>query len=634
MEDADPKERLDSELFEYLVGKKDIAGQLVIICASAGVGKTTLARQLTVDLANRTDANRIIPTYVEASHWGKLKLESINELWEIIENSIRTFSPNLTISEELFEHCLKHGYLAFIFDGFDELCGHRYSPFRSREVLERLANIATESNAKIALTTRTLYWKAEIQESPGNVTILNLATFNTQQAKGYFQKFFSKNAKARDRAVTLYKKLVKANVPPSEGGVRTQFANLPLCVGMIAEYVRIGATGPLTPQSGKGLVRDILYQICDREKKRKKLLTEAEDQLIALEDIAVDQSEAFRPEFDLELLEIAGFDENDISRLIDHPLVTTDDNVKYRFNYDFSPQYLKAFFLFKEIQATDGLKKRDMWKIMSREANGRGFILEHVLLLMSLDNLEDISNCYQDIPSQYDEAKSFLFHLAKQIIDQSGFHKTRNERTNVLFSTFDADFNDRNVISGLYLIGNIAGLDLSGVTLRNCVFADVVFTRCDANTETIFDTCRFSGELDFQNVEKKAWSQVKLNDCTLLPPSNLIWEEIRGESLETREKHVMDALSLALSKFWYHGQFKKSIRKDNWRRGSLGHSIYCDKILKAMLKLQLVEEVSISGVSEGGYVFSMKSVSDLQRFMDNRQLAGKIREVYDYLVRD
>jgi hypothetical protein len=117
-----------------------------------------------------------------------------------------------------------------------------------------------------------------------------------------------------------------------------------------------------------------------------------------------------------------------------------------------------------------------------------------------------------------------------------------------------------------------------------------------------------------------------------MPPTNLIWEEILGESFGTKEEHILDALRLTLNKFWYHGRLKQSIIKQYWRKGSLGHSIYCDPLLKAMLKHKLIEEVKISGVSEGGYAFSRDSVADLQRFMDNRQLTGKIRDVYNTVV--
>ena len=632
-EGGDPHDRFDDEIFDYLSGKEDLSGNLLVVCASAGVGKTTLARHLTVRLVDRSSDYRMIPTYVEASHWGKLKLESIDDLWEIIENSIRTFSPTLAIPEHLFEHCVKHGYLAFVFDGFDELCGQRHSQFRPREVLERLANIAKESNARICLTTRTLYWQSEIDDPPDNTRILSLAPFNTQQAKGYFQKYFHDDISSRDRAITLYKKLIESNVPPSKGGSRVQFVNLPLCVGMIAEYVRLGATGHLSPQSGKGIVRDVLYQICEREKGRKNLLTDAQTQLMAFEEIALDQADVLAPEFDLELLEIAGFDGKDMASLIDHPLITTTDGERYRFNYEFLPQYLRAFCL-SNAMASDAVVWTDnMWKMMCREAHAKGYLLEHMLDLVSDDILDRIKICNKNVPIRFEEARSFLLRLAKSIVDHAPEFVTREERTTGLFSVFSEGFRSNGIVGDLYVVGHINELNLVGIHFVNSTFVDTVFIRCDADGTTKFENCTFSGELDFRDCPKEGWKAVELDNCVLLPPSNLVWEEIRGALTGTKEEHVTDAMRLALGKFWHHGRLKRSIRRNNWQRGSLGHSIYRDSILQAMLKEKLIEEVHISGVSEGGYAFSMESVTDLQRFMDNRQLTGKIRAVYDLLVR-
>lgn len=631
-ENCDPKEHLDDEILDFLIGKRDLSSNLLIVSASAGVGKTTLSRHLSVELSKKSKNYRIIPAFVESQHWRKLNIGSIDELWEVIENSIRNFSPNLRISEQLFEHCLKNGNLVFIFDGFDELCGHRDSQFSPNDILQKLSEISKESNAKIILTTRTLYWESEIKEPPDNVKILKLAPFNTQQAKGYYQKFFAKDKSMRDRAMNMYRQLIESNIPPTIGGARVQFVNLPLCVGMIAEYVNIGGTGDLTPQSGKGIIRDVLYQICDREKKRQNLLTNAEDQLNAFELISVDQFDMSMPEFDIELLAIAGFDETDIPRLISHPLLTTENRKTYRFNYEFLPQYLRAFYISKIILSKKTCEVSDIWRIMCREANGKGHLFEHMLAIISEDDISKIESCVTDIPSKFKEASSFLFHLSKQIIDRSNLFVTKEEKTVAIFSVFNKTFNKDNQIKNIHIIGNIENLNFEGITFSNCRFTDNKIIKCDAGASTIFTNCIFSGELDFLNCNKGKWGQVQLIKCSLHPPTNLVWQEIRGESYGPKKNHIMDALQLALNKFWYNGRLKMTIKKDDWAKGSLGHSIYCQTIRSAMLKHGLISEVKISGVSEGGYSFLREAISDLQRFMDNRQLTGRLRDVFNSLL--
>lgn len=630
---VEPKDRLDDELIGYLTGIQDLNGNLIVVSASAGVGKTTLARQLTVDLSKSSEKYKLIPAYVEASHWGKLRVDSISELWEVIDNSIRAFCPNLTISEQIFEHSLKHGNLVFIFDGFDELCGHNSSHFRPGEILEKLANLCKDSNAKVILTTRTLYWESEIDSPPDNVRLLELAPFNSQQAKNYFSKYFHNDPKARERGVSLYSDLIQqSGEPRNEGGPRSQFVNLPLCVGMIAEYVRLGGTGYLSKQSSKGLVYDILYQICERERARKKLSTSAEDQISAFGVIAVEKLDEFLPKFVLDDLVIVGFEEEDLPRLIDHPLVRSSDESHYTFSYDFLTQYLRALYLSDAVKACDHQHQSDVWKIMCKESNGKGYLIEHMLVILNND-VSNIREIYRKIPAKYIEAKSFIFHLIKQSAYNSTFIVTKNEKTKAIFSAIDENYTQNKIVKSIYIVGNIDGLDLGGVKFIEGSFIDASFTRCNVDENTIFANCRFYGNLDFQGSNRNEWSMVKLEDCTMLPPSNLVWEEIKGQIFNSREEHLLDAMLLALNKFWHHGILKKSIKKENWRRGGLSYSIYCDVILESMLRTGLIEDVPISGLTKGGYAFSADSVSDLQRFMDNRQLTGKIREVFDYILK-
>ena len=47
-------------------------------------------------------------------------------------------------------------------------------------------------------------------------------------------------------------------------------------------------------------------------------------------------------------------------------------------------------------------------------------------------------------------------------------------------------------------------------------------------------------------------------------------------------------------------------------------------MLKAMMKVGILQEIRISGVSEGGYVF-VSDVSELQQFMDNGSMTGAVR---------
>ena len=331
--DREIDDNLETTLIDYMKGgHRSDNGTLLVLSAPAGVGKTTLSRHLIHQLSRQVARVKTIPIYVEAQHWGKLHLESIDELWDVIDNSLRVFSSGLSLREELFFHALRQGYISFVFDGFDELCGQKSSPLDAVAVLQQLSSIAAQSEARILVTTRTLYWAAEIETPPYNVKVVELDSFNTQQAKGYFSKYFRSNPRRRTQATQLYGDLVSTTFKPREGGgTRTQFVNLPLCVAMVAAYVRHGGSAILA-DSRRDLLESVLLSICAREQERKKLNTTPERQLLSFRELAILDEENMNPRFDFELLEATEFEKGDVKKALDHPFLQSIDGRLYSFS--------------------------------------------------------------------------------------------------------------------------------------------------------------------------------------------------------------------------------------------------------------------------------------------------------------
>ena len=277
-------------LNDYLTGRsgEEDNGTLKVLSANAGVGKTTLSRQLIHTLVKSVETRKTIPIYVEAQHWQKLNITSVDGLWDVIDNSLRMFfAPTRQMTEALFHHALRQGYFCFIFDGFDELCSGATNQFEPSSILKELSRAVVESEARILLTTRTLFWKSQIGNVPDNVNVWLLDAFNSQQAKGYFVQVFGQQSSKRIAAQTLYKSMAKQAVPREKtGSIRDQFVNLPLCVRMVADYVRRGGISVnLAP--GEPVVKSFLVGICERELNRQKLTTTADSQMRSFEDMAL-----------------------------------------------------------------------------------------------------------------------------------------------------------------------------------------------------------------------------------------------------------------------------------------------------------------------------------------------------------
>ena len=627
-----PQDRLDKEISDFLRGSTP-GGKLQVISAAAGVGKTTLARQVILGLADKYNEFKSVPTFVESSHWSKLRLDSVDDLWEIIDNSLGNFSKSLSIKQDLFEHAVKQGYVTFVFDGFDELCTQRQSRFSARDVLNQLIELVAETDARVVITTRTLFWDAEIGETPPSCEVHYLRPFEAPQAKDYFQKYFKNDRVGAERSLNLYKQLIEQSQRPREsGGGRVQFANLPMCVGMIARFAQEGGTTLDLTEEGTVIER-FLLQILERECARQGLRTKAKEQFSAFEEVAVLCALQGRCDFELELLVAGGFSEVDANKLGVHPLVSTLDGKTYSFGYEFLETYLVASNISRLI-ASGNTHDQSSIKLMGREANGKGFVIEHISEMLGNDGLELVGAFYRSLGSKNVQSKSFLFHLAKSLAEGSGQFVTGRDKAVAIFrSLCGEEFSEKAVASDLNISGSVDRIDLSGITFLRGLFADVSFVRCKADQATRFSGCRFAGDLQFEDCSTKEWGLVQLeDDCILEPPTHLVWEGILGKNTGSKKDHIRDAIQLALGKFWVNGRLKGSIRREDWRKGTLGHSIYCQSLLSEMLKHKLILQVTISGASEGGYAFNREALGDLQTFMDNRQAVGLIKTVGDSML--
>ena len=617
-------------------------GQVRMLSAHAGVGKTTLARHLVCRLAERCESSRVVPIFVEAHHWERLDLGEIDGLWGVIRNSLDVIDPTNDCSRHfsatLFRHALRQGYLSFVFDGFDELCGS--DVFDADTVLQELAEMARESEARILVTTRTLFWDAQIHAPPANVSVWSLDSFNSQQARGYFRAVFGQNSAVTKRAVSLYNSIREESQTPREqtGSVRDQFVNLPLCIRMIADLVepRGAATVTIPSPSSGSILQRVLLGFCQRELRRIGILSPAEAQLASFVDRAVD-SNHLNPVFDVEdlILAVDGINEEDLARLDRHALLERDSGSgQYRFRYEFLGPHLRAVAIAEWLTAptSSAFGPRHLSRIMRGEADGQGFVLEQLLTLLAPDNVGDVMSRGRELAGD-GPAGSFIFHLARELIER--WLLPRDEATSVLLAGLSGVSPETwdGVLTGWEFRGTLEGLHLAGVKLRRCKFRDVVFRRCVADRRTEFSGCVFDDDLRFEgdvDAPVSQWAAVSVaSDCKMSGQARFAWSDVLGGHSASREARVTDVLRIGLEKFWYSGQIRAKVQRADWSKGLLGRTGRAEPLLDHMLKARLV---SID--FRDRIVLARDSFPDLQNYMDNDQRSGRIRDVYELLDRD
>ena len=628
---------LDRELVDYLSGKGAIPqGTVVVVSAAAGVGKTTVARRAALDLVKRLKDARVIPVFVEATHWDKFNLEANLELWDIIRNSIDHFAGSVVLTQDLFSYGLQQGYFVFIFDGFDELCSPKHSQFSPIDVLRFLADLTKQSEAKVLITTRALFWQNEIEKvgAPKNVEVLTLAPFNKQQAIGYFQQRFATSPKKREQANTLYSQLVdRSDLPENEeASARAKFANLPLVVVMLAEYVDRG--GVLFAAHGQ-IIEELLRRLCLRDQARQDLLAGASEQLKAFEEIAVSWHDSVNPEFDLETLELVGFPKDDIKDIRHHALVTSGRSTStLRFRWDFLAPYMRALFLRRVIGGGVTAPNEQARQIMQSEANGKGFVFEHLSGLLDATQLDRVAQAYRRTSHLQPDSRSFLLHLMLALIDaDKARYGTAQDRTNALLALVNGADSLERTVNDLAIVGQIERLDLRGIRFRGCEIRDAAFVSCLVDNTTIFDECTFNGTLDLTPTEP--WADVQLlSNCTVRPPASLTLDLVRSSPPTDPEELAMDAFRLGLGKFWHNGSPRNNLKRDDWKRGLLGRTKYCEPVLDALRKAGVVSESPKGQYADPRLFFSKDAFGDLQRFMDNRQLTGRIAEAFRTVLKN
>lgn len=173
--------------------------QLILLSGDAGSGKTYALHKLALDMEK--SEGQLIPILIDMK-----KLEKLHSLDEIMsQHLIKSLGR---FDRHTFKHMLKEGYIALLFDGFDELS----SRMTYDKVLAHFDMIleAAVGKAKVVVSTRSqhflsdvlliskLYRKAATMESFG-FKFGSLQLFDNEQIRSFINKHSENEADAQER---------------------------------------------------------------------------------------------------------------------------------------------------------------------------------------------------------------------------------------------------------------------------------------------------------------------------------------------------------------------------------------------------------------------------------------------------
>ena len=152
-----------SSLSGWLKDDSEKGPRVAVLLAKAGVGKTTVARQLFRHLRFSTATAGRYPILVESDHWARLSDKTNLTLWDVWRESLDALYAS-SIGRDDIEMCVEQGLLLPIFDGFDELCTRLGAHFSAVETLDQLLDLVKDTEGRILITTRDTFWTDYLAE--------------------------------------------------------------------------------------------------------------------------------------------------------------------------------------------------------------------------------------------------------------------------------------------------------------------------------------------------------------------------------------------------------------------------------------------------------------------------------------
>jgi len=626
IESATCKEQIIVEPIKHFVdffssdsGDSDSRAGITVVNAEAGVGKPTLAVMIANELAQQWKELRVIPILLRGQKsWRDLeqKLQADDNLWDIMQVAFRSEEVEFPLSDEtLFRHLMRQGYIALIFDGFDELRAANLSPQAN---FEWLGDIADKSSARLMVTTRTTFWAREVgsPETPHQMYKLN--PFGEKEAKKYFEKKFEEDDAGRMKAVQFYKILVSGTT----GDVGFHFVNLPDCADMIAEYVENGGSNlTLNSTEQRSMIKEFLFGILARERERQEIATGTKDIWKVFGDVAISFSE-----FEIEDLESAGLEERDRDSIRDHAFLNPINGRinRYSFKSDFLLHYLRAWRIFEELKRLGGQEfvrqyKSDLRKLIETDAYGTGVLSDQMANLAREEELNRIGEAHQfclEENDKHNKLKSFFFHVVAKTVALHSHGRTCADRAEEIFNYLGAE---GKIIHHLSVQGSIADLALTSWTIKNSHFSDLTMIKCDTD-KLVFHRCRFIGNLDIGDLDRL---NVEFKDCTGKDTAELAVSR-QPNSKDNLRKY----LKIALQRF--QGRHFRGIEEDNWKKGNTRN------IEEHFGLFNLMKHAGLIGKEHQHrpvWRIENSEIGNVRDFIENGMPKGAVKKVFEQMQR-
>ena len=626
-------------LSQWLMDDSGPGSRVAVLVAKAGIGKTTVARQLFRHLRGKDGAGRF-PILVETDQWAKLSDRASLSLWDVWRESLDALYGS-ALSRDDFEIAVENGLFLPVFDGFDELCTRLGAHFLTGDTVTQLLQLVEDTEGRILITTRDAFWLDNLAASRRQEILhFQLLPFNKQQTTKYFENRFRtpKDFGKRTVASNILQRIAQVAHAEEIPEPRQRLTAVPLIVTLAGECADIEASEASVLKYGKLLssedpLRGLLLILFERERERRKLALTPEQQLGLFSDLAFNCGDLFSAEQLRLFAAVHGITDAgaQTQALQSHVLVKLVGK-DYAFRFDFLGRYLAAGALVQHLlEAPTGVKVQTF---LDSESRGGTVLIDRAVDYLFAhhrsDALDRLAQCWQEGRRKISKpAQSGLLHIIMKSVERELSSVPRSERTLMLGKVLG--ITTPRCLSELYLEGTITGLDFRGVAISGCTFVNAGFAKCQFDRSTRFVDSTFEGAFDVEDCDD--FGDATYDHCNFGPRAREVVQlnDPTGR-LPVTPDQVRATVRLALQAF-QKGVAFKAIPRTSCKRGRISTSPICDKIWDALEQGGVVVKISIKGLLENGLQIAEDRREEVQLFLSNAILSGVLRDTVDKLVR-
>lgn len=605
------------------------APRLGVLLAAGGVGKTTVSAALCRELR----ANGQTPVLVTADRWARLSTISDIALWDIWNAALQHEGISLPDLDS-FDTYVKAGILFPILDGFDELCSQRSDKFEPSDLIEALLGMLEGEEGRILITTRDAYWNEYVPEAVrSRLWVSQLLPFNKQQVMAYFEKSFLPKSKGDyDRAVGIISRL-QQTIPVEDGpGWRKSPLGVPAIINLIREAAREDAGTVKLGRSDRAVdaVEEIITFVCERERVRRLMHAPADRQRALFTELATDLDEPFSGDDvmtwrSVHLPELDSYPA-EAQAVLSHFLLTHEGS-RYRFRFSLAAEFFAADWLARGLVAAadpDPANIAKAVRLLERHASGADTFIEKVAGFLMRVSAADVNRGLPRLLAAIAErdrlsgsgsrARSALVHLAQSLASlrsPSGPKTGRTEAFSLLLGGVGGE------IRSLRVEGLLSGLDLSGITMVQCVFRNSGFIRCRLSGRRAFEECLFEGGLAFQSCD--GLEQGSFVKCRMSPEATVAIQQSVGAQgvFAVSETQIRDGMRDAFRQMGAPARIHP-IDEATRRHGKLAASVIGEDVWTALSASGTVESKNIGRGREGVlYWIKKEAVGSVVQYMNS-----------------